>query len=323
MRRKFSSIIYVLMISLNSIPAAARAQACCSAGTPLLSSLELPSTAAGSLQFALTYEHNVLRDVMTGSESLDDDSRRRTTQSVLFETSYGLSSSFSASALFTLVRQERWVRSSFDRNESLLTTQGAGDAAILLKYSIVKADIIRQLDISIGAGAKMPLGPSALTFEGILLPADMQPGTGAWDGILWTYASQGFVPVMPLNVFATASYRFTGTNSRYGEREDGYAFGNEFVASVGAGYRTDMVVDFSFAVRFRHVKADRFSESPIPNTGGIWFLAVPGINVKLLHNLTIRASGQIPLYRRLSGTQLTTSHTASVSVFFSISSVSD
>jgi hypothetical protein len=79
-----------------------------------------------------------------------------------------------------------------------------------------------------------------------------------------------------------------------------------------------MIVDFSLATRFRHVDADRFSASTIPNTGGIWVLAVPGMNVKLLHNLTIRASGQIPLYRRLSGTQLTTSYTASVSVFYSI-----
>jgi hypothetical protein len=67
-----------------------RAQACCTAGVPLLGSLELPATPAGSWQFALTYERNTLRDVVSLTEKLDDDLRRRTVHTAMLETSYVL-----------------------------------------------------------------------------------------------------------------------------------------------------------------------------------------------------------------------------------------
>ncbi len=309
--------VFLLMLSLVSHQSV-RAQACCSAGTPLLSSLELPSTARGNLQFALTYEYNALRDVLSGTRTLEDDARRRVTHSVLLETSYGLSSTFSVSALLTLVQQERRIASPFDGTESQLSARGIGDAVVLVKHSLVPLNIFSQLEVTIGGGAKIPLGSSTLTSGGILLPADMQPGTGAWDGILWAYGSKGFLPTVPVNIFATASYRFTGTNDRFGVDHEAYEFGNEFIASIGAGYRTDMFLDFSLLARYRHTTPDEFGGSSIPNTGGDWFYIIPGINVKSKGNLTFRASGQLPVYRNLKGTQLTTSFTASLTIFYTL-----
>jgi hypothetical protein len=316
------ALAFLLWVQISA-PHVSWSQACCSAGTPLLSSLELPSTSAGTLQLALTYEYNTLRDVLSGSSTLNDDSRRRTTHSLLLETSYGFTSFLTASVLLTVVQQERSIRSSFDGGESFLQTRGVGDAIVLLKYDLIRANIINQLDVSIGAGAKIPLGRSNLTTDGILLPADMQPGTGAWDGILWGYVSQGFVPTLPLNVFASASYRYTGSNARYGSNQEGYTFANELVANLGVGFRTDTELDFSLVIRFRQTTSDRFAGSDIPNTGGRWLSAVPGINIKVLDNLAVRASGQIPVYRNLDGTQLTTSYTASVTVFYNLSIFSE
>ena len=313
-----SITISLLLLFEIGISPPAWSQACCSAGTPLLSSLELPSTFAGALQLALTYEYNTLRDVLSGSSTLNDDSRRRATHSLLLESSYGFTSFFSTSVLLTIVQQERSIRSSFDGSESFLKTRGIGDAIVLLKYNLIHANIINQLDLSFGVGTKIPLGMSNLTSDGILLPADMQPGTGAWDGILWGYFSRGFVPTLPLNVFASASYRYTGSNARYGSNQEGYTFGNELVANVGVGFRTDTELDFSLVLRLRQTTSDRFAGSDIPNTGGRWLSAVPGVNVKVLDNLAVRASGQIPVHRNLEGTQLTTSYTALVTVFYTL-----
>ncbi|MCZ6777010.1 MAG: hypothetical protein O7D34_11200 [Ignavibacteria bacterium] len=313
---KYKKSVVLLLLICAGFSQSSWAQACCSAGTPLLSSLELPSTARGNLQFALTYEYNALLDVLSGTRTLEDDTRRRVTHSVLLETSYGLSSTFSVSALLTLVQQERRIVSPFDGTESQLSARGIGDAVVLFKHSLVPLNIFSQLEVTIGGGAKIPLGSSTLTSGGILLPADMQPGTGAWDGILWAYGSKGFLPTLPLNIFATTSYRFTGVNDRFGGEHEGYKFGNEFIVSVGVGYRTDMLLDFSLHFRFRHTTPDQFGGSGIPNTGGDWFYLIPGINVKSSPNLTFRASGQLPVYRNLKGTQLTTSFTASLTIFY-------
>ena len=207
------------------------------------------------------------------------------------------------------------------RTGEFLRTRGIGDAVLLVKYNIVPLNIVSQREIAIGAGPKIPLGKSRLSSEGILLPADMQPGTGAWDGILWAYAYQGFLPTIPINVFATASYRLTGTNDRFAAAsQEGYKFGNEFIATLGTSYRTDWPFDLSFQIRYRSVAADRFSSSEVPNTGGKWIYFLPGLNVNLFDELSLRFSGQIPVHRKLEGTQLTTSYTLSLSLFYSIMS---
>ena len=48
-------------------------QACCSGGVPVTSNLGLSGNQAGSLQFLLTYDYNVLKDLMDGRTRLNDD----------------------------------------------------------------------------------------------------------------------------------------------------------------------------------------------------------------------------------------------------------
>jgi hypothetical protein len=80
-------------------------------------------------------------------------------------------------------------------------------------------------------------------------------------------------------------------------------------------------MDFSFVARFRHTAPDKFGGADLPNTGGSWISLVPGLNIKVTDELTVRASGQFPVYRELTGTQLTTTYTASVTVFYVIRDV--
>ncbi len=164
---------------------------------------------------------------------------------------------------------------------------------------------------------KFPTGASDVTQNGILLPADMQPGSGSWDFVFWSYYSEGFMPDVPLNIFFSASYKLNTSNDRFANSEAGYKFGNEFVSSIGAGYRTDMLFDYSLSLLFRTTAIDQFDNVGVPNTGGIWLYAVPGLNINLTDNFIARFSGQIPIYRNLEGTQLTTTFTLLVSFFYS------
>jgi hypothetical protein len=136
--------VYMFLLFFKVIsPAELNAQACYSAGTPLLSSLELPATPNGSWQFALTYEYNTLRDVLSGTEKLDDDTRERATYSGLLEVSYGLMDRFSISTLLTLVQQERKISTPGAFGPVwLLRSLGIGDAAILFTYSIAPLNLV-------------------------------------------------------------------------------------------------------------------------------------------------------------------------------------
>lgn len=307
-----------IILAIALIPVKLNSQACCSAGSPLLGSLEVSTAYSGDLQVGLTYGLNVLEDVFSGSTRLDDDFRERTVNSFILEANYGISQRFSVSALFTFINQSRNI-STYGNLSSNLNTSGLSDGVFLLKYNIIPLSIIDQLELTIGAGVKLPIGRSTLRSDGILIPADMQPGTGSWDGILWGYASKGFVPVIPLNVFLNVSYRANGANNRFGESfQQGYSFGNELFINLGAGYRTDTFLDFTVMFRYRNTSHDTFDGAEVPNTSGNWLYLVPGINGKLSDNFTARLGAQVPLYRNLNGTQLTTSYTASIGLFYNI-----
>ena len=311
--KRFYIIIFSFLLTAEIFP-----QACCSAGSPLLGSLDIASSGDGELQIGITYELNSLQDVYAGSVRLDDDLRERTVNSFILEANYGLSKRFSLSTLFTFINQNRNT-STYGNISNSLNTSGLSDGIVLVKYNIIPLTLIEQIEFTLGAGLKLPIGNATLRSDGILIPADMQLGTGSWDGVLWGYFSKGFVPVIPINIFANVSYRLNGTNNRFGDSfQQGYTFGNELYVNLGAGYRTDTFFDFTLMFRFRNTEPDNFDEGVLPNTGGSWLYLVPGINGKISDRLTARLIGQIPLYRDLTGTQLTTAYTASLGLFYNI-----
>ncbi len=310
---KITLMVIIFFIVFENVSA----QACCTAGTPILSSLEMSTTDYKSWKFGLTYQYNSLKSVYDGSDKLEEFSRERITQSALIEINYGLLPKLTLTALFTYINQQRLIDPVTGGNNAL-NSGGIGDFLVLAKYKVIEQNFIDQRELAIGGGIKVPLGKADVKSNGILLPADIQPGTGSWDGVFWTYFSQGFSPHLPLTLSVNLTYRTNGTFNRFGSQFGGYKFGNEIAAMVGLGYRTDLFLDFTFFVRYRFQGADQFNSSDIENTGGNWLSLVPGINLKLSEGFTARITGEIPVYRNLKGTQLTTTFTTSVAFFYSI-----
>ena len=312
MKAQGQTVLYIVIV-LMLTPGAVWAQACCSAGVPLLGSLELPAVPVGNWQFALTYEMNALSDVVSGSVELDDDLRQRTVHLLMLEISRGLTRRWSVTALFSIIRQNRSIQSPFSPMASTLNTQGLGDGVILLKYSLLPLNMATQRELSLGVGPKLPLGRHDVrSASGILLPADMQPGSGAWDAVAWAYFYQGFLPTTRLNLFGSVSTRITGVNDLQ------YKFGNEVVATTSTGWRTDGLFDWSLSLRWRFTAPDKRFDEEISNTGGQWLMLIPGVNLKMAKSWTLRLAARLPVYRRLNGTQLTTGYRLAVSLFYVI-----
>lgn len=273
----------------------------------MLGSLELPAAQKNNLWLMLTYNYNSLTDLLDNTRKLDDDTRKRTTHSFILESSYGINYRLSVTTIFSFIQQERRIFLAGQEDPSdILTSNGIGDAMVLLKYNLLSLEDGKKSIITVGAGPKFPIGSSTTTDNGILLPADMQSGTGAWDMVLWGYYYKDFLPKR-FNFFATASYRLTGRNVRYktlGD-EQGYKFGNEMVAKLGTSYRSEKVLDYSLVFQYRSISPDEYTV-PIPSTGGKWFDLVPGLNVRFKEQFAFRLSSELPVYRNLNGTQLTT-----------------
>ena len=259
----------------------------------------------GNWQFALTYDFNNIAEFYSGTDKRSSTLKRRT-HSGLLEVSYGLTSRISVSSLLSVVRQNRVAANT-------VRTQGLGDMAILAQYAVIPSNALTQRSLAIGIGPKIPVGDSKTkTSEGILLPESLQPGTGSWDLLAWGFFSQGLRPFTAASLFATTSYKISGENWR------NFRYGDELSITVGSSYATVTPFDFSLLLQFRTIDEYELNGVIEPNTGGTWFDIVPGIYLKLSNTFGLRASGAIPLYRDVTGTQLTTTYTASVSLFYSI-----
>jgi hypothetical protein len=291
------------------------AQTCSCAGAPLISSQSISSAAKGNLLVGITHQYNDISSLYAGSTQLENQTVTRNTQSTLLEVNYGITKRLTFSGTTTFVQKYRESGLQNPGNEEILKTRGIGDGLFMLKYVLHQNTIREQYQLALGGGVKVPFGRSDLTQNSLPLNADMQPGTGAWDGVAWSYLSKTFAPATTINLFWYNSFRLTGSNERFGTA-DKYEFGNELVSTMGV---TNKIVDdlsYLFMLRFRSTASDQRNNNVLPNTGGKWINIKPALGYGLTDQVSLRVSGQIPVYQHLNGTQPTTSYTLSASIFY-------
>jgi len=296
--------LFLLLSIMASLPSLNYAQTCCSGGVPISGNLGLPHGSNGTWQLSINYDINVLKTLKEGDKVLDDDSRERVTQSILFQAGYSLTSRLSADLFFSYVKQERTIRQF--NNVDYASTNGIGDAVVLLKYSITDP-VASKIVLTVAAGPKIPTGRSDfLREDGIPLNADLQPGSGSWDGLFWANGIYKFDTRPTFNISGTAIYSNKGKNSNYlGEQT--YQFGNELQAIVAFNDNFRLgknIIDVSMNFRYRKALRDRFNEFTMPNTGGEWIFFAPAIGYNFSQNFAVNTFADIPIYGNVDGTQL-------------------
>jgi len=294
----------------------AMAQTCGCAGAPLLSSQSISSASKGNLLVGFTYEFDNIDGLFSGTEKLDNRTVRRNTQVGMLETHYGITDRLTLSGTFTLIDKRRETGLQNPGSSNIVNTNGIGDGLFLLKYVLHKNTIRAQYQLAVGGGVKVPFGSFSHTNSGLSLNADMQPGTGAWDGVFWSYLSKTFAPHTKLNLFWTNSFRLTGKSDRFSNTNDSYKFGNEWVSTLGAG--NQLIGNFSYVlqVEYRSISTFERAGADVPNTGGKWINFKPAVSYSLTNELSFRISSELPLYRDLNGTQSTTTYAISGSIYY-------
>lgn len=310
MGRQLQITFLALIVSIY-VPYNIYGQTCSCAGAPLISSQSISSVSKGNLLFGITYQHNEISNLYSGDTRLENRTTERSTQSTLLEINYGITDRLTISGTATYIRKQRLGLQSDEE----LITRGIGDGIVLLKYVLHKNTIQEQYQLAVGAGTKIPFGRSSLSDDGIALNLDMQPGTGAWDGVLWSYFSKSFAPSSTINFFIYNTFRVTGSTERFNEN-DKYRFGNEWV--VNAGVTDTIIPNLSYIglINYRSTSSDQRNGQKLPNTGGKWISIEPALRYQITEGLSAKISGKIPIYQYLNGIQPTTSYTASLSLFY-------
>jgi len=298
-----------------------RSQTCCSGGIPLSNNLGLVNEGKGNLLIGLNYDFNNLNTLNAGKDKLDDDSRKRITHSALLNFGYSISDRLSVETLFTWVNQRRAINQF--GNTDLQQTSGIGDAVFLLKYDIPKV-IGDKSNLSIGGGAKVPLGSyNEVDGSGITYIADLQPGSGAWDLILYAAISKNY-DFRPTMTFSSRIIgRLTGKNKDYLEGASTYEYGDEFQIYLGVSDQFlvfNAITNPGISFKYRKAKKDIIDINALDNTGGEWLFINPSVGIQLSPTIRFQVKAEIPMIGNVDGTQLTPTYRVTSGFLFNLTS---
>jgi len=318
----YITIQFFLLMILSAIPDATNAQTCSCAGAPLLSSQSTGAGGKGNLLVGFTYEYNQITNLFSGSNQLTNDSAERNTQSGLLEISYGLTERLSISGTLSTVRKQRISGLTIPGGTQTSVTSGVGDGIFMMRYTIKQQDLWNRYHLAVGLGGKAPIGSTSVRNDNnLLFNADMQPGSGAWDLVLWNQTGISLMPLSTLNITWINSFRYTGKNERFTET-DFYQFGNEWISNLTAtnSFPFSDRLSYGISVRYRSTSSDQRNDAQMPNTGGKWVSIIPDLFVGISDRATFKISGQIPVYQYLNGTQPTTKYAISGAFFINFNS---
>ena len=281
---------------------------CCSGGVPMSGNLGMPSAEMGTFQFNINYDLNNLETLKEDRNILETANRQRRTHSTLVEYSYSFSGKWSIDGFLSYVRQERTIRTLNETNHT--STEGIGDGVVLVKYRALRF-------MSVGLGVKAPIGSSNQTNAGRILTADLQPGSGAWDQIVWLGLSETFKFRPSMSWYSNAIMRLTGENSKYLTNSI-YEFGNEFQLIFGASDQLligNQIFSPLLQVRLRKANRDHFNGFETPSSGGEFAFINPGLSWLITPQISIQMNGEFPIYTRVNEVQLSPSYRLNTGIF--------
>ena len=208
-------------------------------------------------------------------------------------------------------------------NTDLQQTSGIGDAVFLLQYDF--PDVVGDnSNVSLGAGTKAPLGSFSETDRsGITYIADLQPGSGAWDLILYAAISKNF-DFRPTMTFSSRVIgRLTGKNKDYLDGASTYEYGDEFQIFLGVSDQFlvfNTITDPGISFKYRKANKDIIDTNELDNTGGEWLFINPSLGIQLSPTIRFKVIAEIPLIGNVDGTQLTPTYRITSGFLFNLSS---
>jgi hypothetical protein len=279
-------------------------QTCCSGGVPVSANLGFASADQGTVIMSANVDFNILKSLYTGSRSLEDNLRKRTTTSYLFRASYSLSNRAAIEGFFSVVRQTREIYTN-QSSTDFESTFGLGNPVFLLIYNVIQDGFTWR----IGAGPQIPLGASDRKNDmGLFLVEDLQPGSGSWDIIL--FSSFEFpLRARPSGLFylnSLISQNGTNPDSRGGNQS--YKFGNDIQVIGGYGDQVliaNQIITPGIGLRYRTAGRDRIDGFPNSGTGGKFIFLRVSNGMALPRDMgNFILNVELPIYIHVNETQL-------------------
>jgi len=284
--------IIIIAFVILGINRHVNAQLCCTTGSASASSLEVGVTPENTLRVSIGHEYNELSGTFEGSNRTDSNIvGSGSVQAYTLQAHYGITRRWGVTLSVPFVKTRR----TFGASNSFRAS-GIGDMSFLLKYSLMPLNIASSRELAVGSGFKLPNGSKNVIDDGTALNFNLQPGTGAWDFILWGYYYKSHLP-SGWSGTLSALIRIPGTNS------DGLQYGNEIIYSIVVNKRTSNSTQLSLRFKGRRSSQVTINDFKNPNTGGLITFIAPSFVWNPIRLFSLETGIDIPAFYSVSGTQ--------------------
>ena len=288
------------------LPTGIHAQ-CCSPGNPIGGTSALGVNDEHSWQIFLNYRYGYAGRYFEGNKP----STTQFIQDGQFNhmggvVAYGLSKRLTLEGEFGyfINKTQRYVEGIIPSSQN---GSGLTDLNLLLKLNLWRSEL-EEWEITTALGGKIPLGNNQQSDQGILLPRDLQPTTGAFDFIHSLFLYKGFLS-RKFRTFLLTRTEIKGRS--LDQYQYGHFFASSFFASYSAGLKWVLIGQIRGEIRGRDSRPVSGGGIPLPNnreqlipTGSQKLFIIPQISYSLTPELQLSTLVELPLYQNYNDKQL-------------------
>lgn len=274
---------------------------CCSPGNPVSGSAYVGTLPKKTLRTITYYRHSYSDTYYEGSEVSDYQGTHSGYDFFGEVLSYGIIKKLTVDAelgYYVYKYQESDALGKF-------TTYGFSNATVSLKYAVIKTK--KDMELTLGAGAKVPVSRKTFSNAYGPYPPDIQPSTGAYGFVAQLFFFKSFME-KKWRLVVLNRYEINGYNA-----ED-YRFGNALFSSVfiGRSFAKNWAATLQLRNEFR--TEDWQSDTRYLVTGGDILYLSPQISYTFKPRLTLSVTADFPVFRDYNGIQLGPKYAFGVSV---------
>lgn len=247
------------------------------------------------------YEFRLKRGLLDGSDQVGDPfHRRQVDHAGVLSVHYGVLHTLQLGAVVPYVHRSLQLDDPVGPDR--LSSEGIGDVTLYAKWRYYRWDDVgKAMNFAVLGGLELPTGADDRRDEGLLLPAELQPGSASWDPFFGTSVTH-----------EPGRCRFNAMTlyKRVGQGTHGYKQADQFFAELAVGNRFWLepypgpFMRADIMIRYRYEWADVQAGSKVIDTGGE--LVTIGFNwaFRPRPTLDFQIAVEYPLYESLRGTQL-------------------
>lgn len=184
---------------------------------------------------------------------------------------------------------------------------GLANGTVTGRFAVYE-NLQHQFEIDVAAGLRYPFSTEAMDVDGVVLPIEAQPSTGAFGALFFVQMHKEW---MGIQTTLQQRYEFNAPN--YID----YIFGDAHTTTLSLSGRINRVITGSMFIRNEIRSSDQSpTGARLASQGSHIVLATPMVTVLIPGNFTLSLFGDLPVYRYYFGEQISNRYAFGVNLIW-------